>query len=637
MNRNNIHKQTKVNYLTIIILIVVTLIIAYFLLFPDIFKDKNVKMEENMIASAKEYVLNNNISTSREIYIDSSKLNYALPENCNYISGVIFDGVNYTPNLVCDDYQSEVIKTNKDIKDFITLNGDEVMIVAKGMGFYDPGYNSKDIVNVVGNVGTEEGVYNIYYKTKNSNNVAIRKVIILDNPKLRTLYPTITLNDEEVVYIVEGNNYNDPGATARDAIDGNISTKVKIVSQVDNTFPGEYVINYAVTNSRGYSNTTTRKVIVISKNSDLTVSYNISPTTDTNEDVSIKLSVSGEYNKILYPDNTEGKSLTYVVNENGTYKFSVYDKYNRVIEKEVIIDNIDRTIPQGVCKGTMYYNRTEIKVTITTRREISSYEYVVDGVSSKSVQTNSYVSNKIKPSTVRVKIKDSINNQNEIVCSLENKLTRQIVTNAGGKNCLEGMTCYIQFNYGNASKYPFCSMSNLPNSCGGIGRNGCSITSATNAIAALGVKSKTGVLHNPYTVWNELYPINKRTGQCNGGCSGWTRIRDSIINAGLSAPKTVGRVANNTMSMITDHLKKGYPVIVYAQGKPFASGSAHYMTLLGIREDGYVFLSDSANVSGIKKAFYNNKQYYVDTWIPTSDLISGNVKEFLLVGPAGTF
>ena len=117
----------------------------------------------------------------------------------------------------------------------------------------------------------------------------------------------------------------------------------------------------------------------------------------------------------------------------------------------------------------------------------------------------------------------------------------------------------------------------------------------------------------------------------------WTRLRDSIINAGLSAPKDVSPINKGTISQITDHLKKGYPVIVWSKGKPFASGTAHYMTLIGIREDGYVFLSDSANSKGINKAVYNGKQYYVDTWISTDDLITGNVKEFLLVGPKGMF
>ena len=635
MYKKNMH-QSKLNYIIIVIVILIVGIASYSLFFKEVLKDKNIKMEEEMVEKAKEYILNNNISTAREIYIDVSKLNVTLEDDCSFTSGVIFDGANYIANLICKEYKSNVIKSNNDIKEYIALKGDEVMFIPKGMNFYDPGYASSDAVVIVGNVGTEEGVYNVYYKTKNSNSIAIRKVIILDNQELRNLFPTITLNGDELIHVVEGNNYVEEGVIGLDTVDGNIGNRVKIEGNVDIYTPGEYQLTYVLTNSRGYSNTITRKVIVIDKNSDLKVDYVIIPENYTNEDVAIKLIISDEFNKIVYPDDTEGKDLIYKVSENGTYKFMIYDTYNRIIEKEIDINNIDRTKPEGTCKATLSYNKTEVKVNITTEREISSYEYIIDGESTGSTQSKSYVSDKIKPATVKVKVTDSINNQNEIICSLEDKLSRQIVTDAKGKSCLEGFACYVQYDYGNAGTHPYCSMSNNPNSCGGIGRNGCSITSASIAIAAMGVKSSKGTLHNPYTVWEELYPINKRTGQCNGGCSGWSRIRDAVVNAGLTAPRTVSNVNSKNMGMITDHLKKGYPVIIRAASGPFTK-NGHYMALLGIREDGQVFLSDSANVSGTKKAIYNGRQYYVDTWIPTNDLITGNVKEFLLVGPAGMY
>lgn len=635
MNKNNTRKKNNYNSIIIFIIVLIVIVLAYFISSNTILKDKNTVMEEEMVEKAREYVENNNISTAREIYFDISKLNVSLEEGCSFTSGVIYDGANYVPNLICPEYKSTIIESNQEVSEYIVLKGEEVMFIPKGMNFYDPGYVSNDLVDVVGNVGTEEGVYNIYYKTKNSNNIAIRKVIILDNQELRNMFPSINLKGDELVYVVEGNPYLDEGVIGNDSTDGDISNKVKVEGSVDTTIPNEYQLTYVLTNSKGYSNTITRKVIVIDKDSDLNVSYVITPENYTNENVTIKLSVSGEYNKIVYPDDTEGKELIYEVEENGTYKFVVYDIYDRTIEKEVTIDNIDRTKPEGTCKATLYYNRTEIKVNVTTTREISSYVYVLDDIPSNSTQSNAFVSSKIKPSTVKVRLKDSINNQNEIICSQENKLSKQVVVN-GGKSCLEGMVCYIQFNYGNSSTHPFCSMSNNPNSCGGIGRNGCSITSASNAIAAMGVKSKNGQLYNPYTVWEELYPINKRTGQCNGGCSGWSRIRDSVINAGLSAPVSVSDLNKNTINSVIDHLKKGYPVIIRAASGPFTN-NGHYMSLLGINEQGQLFLSDSANTSGTKKAYYNGKQYYVDTYINPSDLITGNVKEFLLVGPKGMF
>ncbi len=634
MNTNN-SNQKNTNYIPIIIFIIMALIISYFLVFKNLFKNKYEKMEDEMVSLAKDYVLNNNITTTREIYFDVNKLNYNLDKDCSITSGVIYDGDSFLPYLVCNEYKSKVIENNKEVEKYITLKGDEVLVIAKGMGYYDPGYTSNDMVVTVGNVGTEEGVYNIYYKTKNSNSMANRKVIIVNNQEIRNLFPTITLNGEEVIYLVQGNSYNELGVIGKDSVDGTISNKVIIDGKVDSNQVGEYKLTYVLTNSRGFSNAVSRKVNVIDKESDLVVDYTLSPETITNEDVTIKLSFSDEFNKIIYPDNTEGTNNTYIVNESGTYKFSIYDKYDRIINKEITVDNIDKVLPQGTCNAVMKFDKTEISVNITNNKEISSYEYIVDGTSSNKTQTKTYTSSKIKPSTVKVIIIDSVNNKNEITCSKEDKLTRNIVTDEKGKNCLEGMSCYIQFNYG-SSKYPYCSMSNNPNSCGGIGRNGCSITATSMAIAAMGLKSKDGKPYNPWTVWEDFYPINKHTGQCNGGCSGWTRIRDAVVNAGLSAPKKVTNVTRDNLQMMKEHLKKGYPVIIRASAGPFTK-KGHYMAILGIREDGYVFLSDSANYKGINKATYKGQKYYVDTWINPEDLVTGNCSEFLLVGPAGLY
>ena len=634
METNNMSKQTKFNYITIFLLIAIALVIGY-MLFNGLFKGKYTKIEEEMVTLAKDYVLKNNINTTREIYITTKKLNYNIDNDCLITSGVIFDGASYTPNLVCKNYHSDVLKNNSEIKDYITLNGDDVIVLAKGMNYYEPGYVSNDLVDIVGNVGTEEGVYNIYYKTKNSNHIAIRKVIIIDDATLNTLYPTLTLNGDEIIYLTIGSTYNEQGGIANDPVDGNITSNIKIEGSVNPNKLGNNYLVYSVTNSRGYKMIITRTVVVVPQNSDLMVDYTITPENLTSEEVTIKLNISGIFNKIIYPDGTEGDNLNYVVSDSGTYKFYIYDEYNRVIEKEIVISNIDKTIPKGTCNAIMYYGRTEISVDVTSTREISSYEYLVDTVSSGSTQTKTYTANVTKPTTVKVILTDSINNKTEIECTKEDKLNRKIVTNDKGKNCLEGMQCYIQFDYG-SSKYPYCSMSNNPNSCGGIGRNGCSITSASNAIAAMGVKSSSGAIYNPFSVWDELYPVNKKTGQCNGGCSGWTRIRDSVVNAGLSAPLKVSSMNRNNLPMVIENLSKGYPVIIRAETGPFTK-KGHYMTLLAIREDGFVFLSDSANEKGINKAVYKGKQYYVDTWIDPEDLITGKVKEFLLVGPPGLY
>ena len=627
--------RSILDYIIVIMLVIIVFFLMYVMFFKDAFKNRYQKMEDRMVSSAEEYVQNNNISVNKEIYFDVNKLGLTLDDDCRETSGVIYNGTTYQPYLACKEYETTVIPNNKEIKEYVELIGEEVIVITKGMSFYEPGYISKDIINKMGNVGTEEGVYTIYYKTTNSDKIAIRKVIIIDNSSVKSLFPTIKLKGDEITYVVINGNYVEPGVEATDTIDGNLSSSVKISGTVNTKTIDEYTISYQVTNSRGYTNYISRIVGVVPRESDLIVKSSISPENLTNQNVKIKLNLSDEYQKIIYPDGSEGRSLEYEVEENGKYRFIVFDKYGRDIVEEVEITNIDKTKPDGTCVAMIYYSKTDVKVTINSKNAISSYEYNLDG-NLTTTQTDTLSSKIVNPTSVKVKVKDIVNNISEITCTIEKSPVPQIITNEKGKQCLEGYVCYVQMEWG-SRQYPYCSMSDKPdgsnNSCNGINASGCSITSATNAIAAMGIKSKNGTLHTPWTVYDELYPVNKSTGRCGGGCSGWERIRDAIVETGLTAPERVDKFNKNNLYKVTDNLKQGYPVIIHANGRPYSSGNGHYMTLLAIRDDGYVFLSDSANDKGVG----TKRDYPVDTWIPTDNLLTGNIDEFLLVGPPGLY
>ena len=552
------------------------------------------------------------------------------------VSGVIYNGVIYKPYLACQNYHSKVLD-NKE-QNIITLRGDEVFILARGMDFNDPGYISNDKVEVIGNIGTEEGIYDLYYKAKNSEHSVTRKVIIIDNSSLKNMFPTITLEGDETIYLVKNIPYRDPGVKAYDSIDGDITDKVINSSDINVGYLGEYKVNYMVTNSKGLTYSINRKVQVVDTDSELVISSSLSTNYLTNENVTIKLSINNEYDKIKYPDGTEGRELNYIVNTNGRYVFKIFDIYGRVKELEVIVNNIDKTLPDGACIANTFYGRTEVILNLGTSKNVNSYDYIIDRESTGFIQSQKYVTNKTNINSVTVVLKDSANNKHELLCNVVDKTKRVVTTDAKGKNCLDGYTCYVQFDYGNVSKYPYCSMSNNPKSCGGIGRSGCSITSVSIATTYeyFGVHSKNGLTYTPFTIWEEVYPVNHTTGQCNGGCSAWTRMKEAVIGTGLSAAK-VKDINKVNMPEVLEHLKKGYPVVVHSREGAFTD-KGHYMTLIGYRwEDGYVFLSDPAQRDGTKKRSYKGKMYYVDTWISPNDLITGQVDNYMLVGPKGMF
>ena len=367
------------------------------------------------------------------------------------------------------------------------------------------------------------------------------------------------------------------------------------------------------------------------------VEYLLVPNSKTIDNVTIILSVNDNNFDYLELPNREikkEKNVNYEVSENGKYKFIIHEKNGDTKEKIIEVNNISIN-NFGSCVAKWKSDYTEITVKINEGISVINYEYIIDNKTELLSASNSVQSKVIKPTDVAVKIKMSNNEVDKIKCSIDEKTEPMIITSDSGKNCLEDHVCYVQFDY-QSSKYPYCSMSDNPASCGGIGRNGCSITSASMAIANMGVKSKNGMLYNPFTVWEELYPFaSKSQGTCWGGCSGWSRIRDSIINAGLSATKARSL---NTLSFeeIINHLRKGYPIIVHAKEGAYAE-KGHYMALIAVRDDNYVFLSDPSNKNGIEKRKIGGKQYYSDTWIELNDLVSGNVDNYMLVGPLGTF
>ena len=74
--------------------------------------------------------------------------------------------------------------------------------------------------------------------------------------------PTITLIGANPLTLTIGTPFTNPGATANDKEDGNITNKIIITGTVDTTAVGTTTLIYSVTDSGGLSASTTRQVIV---------------------------------------------------------------------------------------------------------------------------------------------------------------------------------------------------------------------------------------------------------------------------------------------------------------------------------------------------------------------------------------
>jgi prepilin-type N-terminal cleavage/methylation domain-containing protein len=75
--------------------------------------------------------------------------------------------------------------------------------------------------------------------------------------------PVITLLGGNSITIYVGDAYTDPGATASDDIDGDITSNIQVTSNLNSTIPGTYTITYNVVDSSGNAaSPVTREVIV---------------------------------------------------------------------------------------------------------------------------------------------------------------------------------------------------------------------------------------------------------------------------------------------------------------------------------------------------------------------------------------
>uniref|UniRef100_UPI0040576F56 immunoglobulin-like domain-containing protein n=1 Tax=Agathobacter sp. TaxID=2021311 RepID=UPI0040576F56 len=154
----------------------------------------------------------------------------------------------------------------------ITLNGGNEIKWGIGTEYEDPGYTAADDcdgditgnVTVEGSVEAEKyGEYTLVYKVKDSyGNIceAERKVTVTD-----VTPPQIELKGESTMYIALGERFSDPGCSASDDIDGDLTSKVKVNGNVDTNKAGVYKVTYEVSDSCGNKKTMTRTVSVYQK------------------------------------------------------------------------------------------------------------------------------------------------------------------------------------------------------------------------------------------------------------------------------------------------------------------------------------------------------------------------------------
>ena len=152
----------------------------------------------------------------------------------------------------------------------ITLTGSSTIELTIGNTFTDPGATATDNIDgdltssiiTSGTVDTSStGSYTISYSISDAtgNSASVTRTVVVNKD---TTAPMITLTGSSTVYLGSGITFTDPGATATDNIDGDLTSSIITSGTVDYSKTGTYSITYSVSDIVGNSASVTRTVVV---------------------------------------------------------------------------------------------------------------------------------------------------------------------------------------------------------------------------------------------------------------------------------------------------------------------------------------------------------------------------------------
>lgn len=260
----NKKKIFVLSLISIILLFFLLLIISYFtgfqlkgkkeveVAFGEKYKDEGVKANI-LFFSLKSYVKTESTVNEKELGV--YEITYHLPLK------------TLKRKVIVKDKTSPII----------TLKGDKEIEISYGETYIEDGYEAlddldgdlTDKVKITSNIDDSKlGSYEIIYEvtdTEGNKGKTKRIIHIIDNT-----VPTLTLKGSNPFYMEIGNQYQEPGYTALDNYDGDLTEQVKVTSNVNTNKAGTYEIIYEVEDSSKNNIQKKRTVIVQEKQSGIT-------------------------------------------------------------------------------------------------------------------------------------------------------------------------------------------------------------------------------------------------------------------------------------------------------------------------------------------------------------------------------
>jgi hypothetical protein len=154
----------------------------------------------------------------------------------------------------------------------ITRLGNATINLLVGNGYSDAGATASDTLDgdltaaivTVNPVNTSvAGTYTIRYNVSDSAGNAATEVTRRVVVSADTTRPVITLQGSATMTLVIGTLFTDPGATATDNIDGNITARITRTGSVNVNTAGTYILTYRVSDNAGNAATPVNRTVSV--------------------------------------------------------------------------------------------------------------------------------------------------------------------------------------------------------------------------------------------------------------------------------------------------------------------------------------------------------------------------------------
>jgi subtilisin-like proprotein convertase family protein len=232
------------------------------------------------------------------------------------------------------DTITRVVNVTDSTAPIITLLGNSPIEVELGSSFSDPGATASDnidgditgkilvsgVINIDA-VGTYTLSYDVTDASGNAAVTAIRTVFVIP-PDITA--PSITLLGDNPISLEQNIAFNDPGATANDNKDGNISGNITVIGTVDFLTVGVYILSYNVSDAAGNAAVTVTRTVNVTPRTDITA-----PIVTLLGSNSIDIEQNSLFNDpgATASDNVDG-NITANISVSGSVDISIVGSYN---------------------------------------------------------------------------------------------------------------------------------------------------------------------------------------------------------------------------------------------------------------------------------------------------------------------